>query len=154
MTEKRLTSKLLPFAAKKIGSNIIISTGKERFSKKVTKEEGEAILKKIELYNKRPSDDKKKQIIKLVAPEAAKKSSEVEKIKSKAKGLKSQVKKAAKKNKTVNKDAKTFLVELEELLQSDETAVDTLQKILDKYKRVEEAKPAAVAAPVIRRGEY
>jgi len=144
------------FAAKKVGSNAIATIGKERFARKVTKEEWETISKKIGLYNKRPSENSKKALIKLLTPEAAKVKEEKEKVEAKVKGLKQQVKKEIKKEKG-NKDKveqKDLLGQLEDLLISDETAVPKLQALLDKFKKVEEKAPAAKESPKPRSGEY
>lgn len=51
---------------KKIGNNLNLVINEQKYSKRVTKEEGEAILKKIALYNKKNSDKLEQDIIALM----------------------------------------------------------------------------------------
>jgi hypothetical protein len=80
----------------KLGANLIIQLGTERWSRKVTIEESDIIKKKVLLYNKKPNDNLKLQIVKLMTPETVKKQQEKEKKEAQAKGVKQQVKKAEK----------------------------------------------------------
>jgi len=157
-----VVSSFKSFSAKKIGTNIIVMGEKEdgtseKLSRKVTKEEGDVIIKKITLFNKKPSDKVGKDIIKLVTPDAVKNKEEKEATETKVKALTKQVKKASKTDKSVEgvKERKSILEELEELLSTDTTAVDKLQALLNKYKKVEEkVAPKATASTSIRTGEY
>lgn len=131
------------FAAKKIGANMIATVGTERYARKVTMEESEVIMKKITLYNKRPTETSKKALIKLLTPETVKAKEEKEKVEAKVKGLKQQVKKEIKKEKG-NKDnieQKDLLGQLEDLFAADSEAVDKIQALLNKYKKAEEKAP-------------
>lgn len=142
------------FAAKKIGGNLIVTIDKERFSKKVSAEEAEIILKKVALYNKRPSDTAKKAIVKMLTPEATKLTEQKETIKAKAKGIKQQLKKQVKGSKVATSPERNLLTELEEMLTADATAVDKFQELLNRFKKVEAARPEAVASSAPRRGEH
>lgn len=93
---KTSPSKSEEFSAKKIGANLIVTIGTERYARKVSKEEGETILGKITIYNKKPTDSKKKEIIKLLAPVGTKVEEEKEKTKAQIKGVKHQAKKEGK----------------------------------------------------------
>lgn len=145
------------FVAKKIGANLIVTIGKgkneERYGKKVTLEEAELVMRKMVNYNKRPTEGGKATIIKLLTPEATKIKEEQEKNKAKAKGLKQQIKKETKKS-MEDKPKRNILEEIEELVSTDDTAIPRLQAILDKFKKVEEAKPAPVAAKQRMTGEH
>lgn len=81
------------FAAKKIGANMVAKLGDEKYSRKVTMEEGEKIFKEIKIYNKKPSEERKQKIIKLLTPEATKVKEAKEKQDSKIKGVNQQLKK-------------------------------------------------------------
>lgn len=81
------------FVAKKIGANLIATFNNEKYSKRVTKEEADVVMKKMEMYNKKPSDRMKSQIITLLTPAttAAKKQAEV--VEMKKKGYQKLIKK-------------------------------------------------------------
>jgi hypothetical protein len=158
---KKSTSKKTPvaegkFIAKGLGVTLIVTVEgtKERYSKKMSKEEKAAVIKEMEAYNKRPSATRKKKIIGLLAPEAVKKAAVKEATTAKIKGLKSQVKKIKKTNKKEEKEEKSILVQLEEALTQDATAVDKLQAILDKFKKKDEkVVPVAAVTSSPRGGE-
>lgn len=134
------------FQAKKLGANLIatVKGTQERYARKVNKEEGETIMKKMELYNKKPSAKLKTEIVKLMQPAAAIIAKEKEAVEAKAKGLKQQIKKETKKSKvSVDKVSKSLIEQLEEEIEYDGTAIPKLQAILDKYKKVEANAPTA-----------
>jgi transcriptional regulator NrdR family protein len=144
------------FTAKKIGANLIVSVvgTTEKFTRKVTAEEGEKIMRKMALYNKKPTESGKKALIKLLTPELTKKKEDKEKVAVKTKAIKKQIKKItkreAKKEAVAVEGRKDLMTELTELLTTDETAVGRLQALLNKFKKVEEAVPTATAAPTRR----
>lgn len=158
---KVATSPYVSFSAKKIGANIIVIGQKQdgtsdRLSRKVTKEEAEVISKKIALFNKKPSEATGKAIVKLTTPEAAKKQEEKETNEVKVKSLAKKVKQAAKQDKSSKEivERKNVLEELEELLTNDETAVERIEVLLKKFKKVEDkVVPAAVPSSYRRPGE-
>ncbi len=144
------------FQAKKLGANLIatVKGTQERYARKVSKEEGEAIMKKMELHNKRPSAKLKDEIIGLMQPVTVAAKVEEEKTEAKTKGLKQQIKKETKKSKvSVDKDHKSLVQQLEDEIKNDETAIPKLQAILDKYKKVEDKKPEAQQTSSPRSGE-
>lgn len=112
-------------------------------------------MKKAEMYNKKPTEMLKNAIIKLMTPAETKAKEETDKLKAKSKGLKQQVKKETRKggDKKVAKEKFDLLDALDKALTEDATAVDKFQKLLDKFKKVEEAVPIAVSTPTPRKGE-
>lgn len=145
------------FQAKKLGANLIatVKGTTERYARKVTKEEGETIMNKMELYNKRPSAKLKNEIVKLMQPATTTIVKEKEVAEAKTKGLKQQIKKETKKSKvSVDKDKKSLISQLEEELVKDPSAAPKLQAILEKYKKVEEKAPVAISTHSPRGGEY
>lgn len=151
------TEVLEQFKAKKIGANMIATMGTEKYSRKVSKEEGDAIIKKITLYNKKPNETAKKAIIKMLTPESVKIKEEKEKNQAKVKGLKQQIKKESKKgvgvDKKVKKENKDLLGQLEDMLTDNPDAVDKLQALLNKFKKHEEKAPKERYTTNPRRGE-
>ena len=89
-------------------------------------------------------------------PEETKKKETKEKVAAQVKGLKKQAKKAVKQDKVMKEEQKDFLTQLEELLDTDDTAADKLQELLNKRKKVEQVIPpvAPVQTSSPRRGEY
>lgn len=146
------------FAAKKIGVNFIATLKEDgkstKYSKKVTPEETEVLKKKIELYNRKPSDTLKETIIKLLAPEAVKKEKVKEDLTAKVKGIKQQAKKATKAVTKVSKEEKDVLKTLEADLTAGSVTVQEAQAIVNKFKKVEEVKASAVISSYRRSGEY
>lgn len=146
------------FVAKKLGANLIatIEGSTERYAKKVSIEEGKLIMDKMAIYNKRPSNAKKQEIIALLTPEAIKVKKEKETLVAKAKGVKQQVKKEIKKSKSKSdiKEHKSLLEQLEAEIQADEAAIPRIQAILDKFKKVEKKAPEPVHTLTPRDGEY
>lgn len=149
------TEALEKIKAKKIGANIVVTIGTEKYTKKGTAEEWEEIKKKVELYEKKPSEAGRKAILKLAAPETIKAKEVKEKNEAKAKGIKQQIKKENKKEKpkVVEAEKKSLIAQLEEELSDHPESVDALQKILDKFKKVEEKAPIAQYTKNPRRGE-
>jgi len=141
------------FAAKKIGARIVANLGAGRFSKSVTKEEYQVLADKIAIYNKKPTEQKQKAIVKLLTPEASKKKEEKEIIEVKVKAVKKQIKKAAKITKKAPSEKRNLIQEFEDLVTTDETAIPKLQAILDRFKKVEEKAPTPQVTPAPRSGE-
>ncbi len=94
--QKNTPSSITKFVGKKIGVNIIVTHGKEKYSTKASKEDSEKIMQKIALYNKKPSDSLKNQIVKLLAPKTTEKKKEKEKVETEIKGYKKLAKKEIK----------------------------------------------------------
>lgn len=134
------------FSAKKIGkTTLIVTFQKKNYTLKGTSEENiKKITDKITLYNKQAKDTTRDAILKMVQPEAAKEAKKKDKVVAAKKGVKQQVKKVIKKEKAKDK-AQTidFISALDEFLSSDETAVEKIQAVLDKYKKVEKEIPQA-----------
>lgn len=144
------------FQAKKLGANLIatVKGTSERYARKVSKEEAEVIMKKMELHNKKPNAKLKAEIVALMQPATVAAKKEQEKVEAKTKGLKQQIKKETKKSKVkVDQAQKSLVQQLEEEISKDETAIPKLQAILNKYKKVEEKKPEAVTTSNPRGGE-
>lgn len=152
---------------KKLGSKLVLTPAKG--AKPITRspatdKDYDAISKKVELYNKQPKDTTKAAILAMMQPKQAAEKAHTEKVVAAKKGIKQQIKKATKTMKTKGDEAiiapqRNLLEELDALLSSDPKAVDSLQALLNKYKKTEETKPEEIkphaqASPVRRRGEY
>lgn len=119
------------FAAKKVGSNLIVTIGTERYSRKVTSEEWESISKKILLYNKKPSEASKRAIVKILQPATTKDKEAKEVAETKIKGLEKQLKKkgkeevkvAAKAKKVVKSEANKSTSEGAEMIAYTKTGI-------------------------------
>jgi hypothetical protein len=140
------------FKAKKIGANIIVTYNSEKYSRKVSKEESEILMRKMAFYNKKPSETGKKSIIKLLTPETTKRAKQKEETEAKIKGYKKLQKKENKKSKITESVKRDIMEELEEALASNKDNIPKVQSILDKFKEVEI--PKKEESPYGRRGEY
>lgn len=98
-TSPKKATEPLKFAGKKVGNKFIATLGTEKFSATVTKEQADVLIKKITLYNKKPTELNKKSIIKLLSPKAVEVKKTIEKQEAKKKGYE----KLVKKEKTGNK---------------------------------------------------
>lgn len=132
-------------SGKKLGANFILTIKEENkdtitLSRKVTMEEGAKLYKEIETFNKKASEKRFKDIIKLITPEAVKKAQTVENTKAAVKGIKQQVKKQVKakgKNGDVQEE-KNFLTLMEDFLKSEESpevAVEKIDAVLAKFRK-------------------
>lgn len=125
------------FQAKKIGANIIVTFNSEKYSRKVSKDESDILMRKMSFYNKKPSETGKRIIVKLLTPEATKKVVEKEKVEAEIKGYKKLQKKADKKTKVSETVKKDIMQELEEVLQVDKESIVKVEAILAKFKTIE-----------------
>src|ERR1044072_1226093 len=96
--KQELKAKPEQFSAKKVGTNLIVTFGKnkERWQKKVTADEFKKISDKITLYNKQPKDSTYDAIVKLMTPVESEKKATKEKVTAAKKGIKQQIKKETK----------------------------------------------------------
>ena|SRR5580765_7369743 len=142
-------------SAKKIGVNMIATIDGKKYSAKLSAENVEAVKKRIELYNKRPSETGKKAIIKLLTPETVKKEATKEKLKTKEKGYKKLVKRSIKqiKAKSADKETRILIRDVEEALVAEDISVAELEELLRRAKGIEEKAPREQYTKDPRRGE-
>lgn len=129
------------FSAKVLGKTLIVTFGKNKTTwtkKSATEAEIKKIKDKIALYNKQPKDATYNAIEKLMQPEKIEKAAKTEKVKAAKKGIKQQIKKEAKKEAKAPEVQKDFLTQLDELLASDDKAVEKLEALLVKHKKAKE----------------
>lgn len=143
------------FVAKKIGANLIATFNKEKYARKVSKEEASIVMKKMEMYNKKPSDRMKAQIVKLLTPATIKAKQDEEAIEAKAKGIKHQIKKEVKRSKSKDseKERINLIEQVETAIRKNEVDVEQLQAMVDRYKKVEEKAPLSEQTTTPWRGE-
>jgi hypothetical protein len=91
----------------------------------------------------------------MMSPAEVKAKDDKEKATAKVKGLKQQIKKEVKKTGSRKADAPKFdlLAELDKALTDSPESVDKFQKLLDKFKKVEEKAPVAETTRSPRGGE-
>lgn len=158
VTKKADTKKVVDtkekFSIKRIGNNVVARFGSKGYSKKFSNEkEIENILNKAKLYDKKPTESRKNEIIKLLTPVATKKSEKAVVAKSVKRKIAKEVKKQEESKEKV--DQKSLLEQLEDELTTNPESVDALQTLLDKFKKPIES-TAAVATPTSkpRSGEF
>lgn len=145
------------FSAKLLGTTLIVTFQKKNYTRKaISKVDAKKITDKITLYNKQPKDSTRDTILKMVQPEMVKEDKKKDKVVAAKKGIKQQVKKVIKKEKAKDKGQTIdFIGALDAFLASDETAVDKIQAVLDKYKKVAPPIPeATVYEKPVRREAY
>lgn len=134
MKQKSTLQKIVLFSAKKIGTNIIVTLGKARYSIKGDKEKFDSISRKIVLHNNKPSDAKAKQIISLLTTE----NKEVLKLKGLKKITKKKIKQESPKTSLKKKILEETIVEVE--TEEKELTVADLAQAVQETKKVEEPK--------------
>jgi len=141
------------FSLKKIGANVIATLdGKKAGSRKISQEDYEIIVRKVTLYNKKPSETAKNTILKLLSPETTKKVKQKEDTETKIKGYKKLQKKESKKGRVIETVRKDVMEELEEMLETNKDNIGKVEAILAKFKKVEI--PVKETSSIPRRGEY
>lgn len=140
------------FQARKIGVNLIITQGKDRYARKVSKEDAEVIMKKVELYNRKPTESNKKTIIRLMTPATTKKAETKERVEATVKGYKKLQKKQAKKSKISEHIKDDVMGELSKVLEEGRTTIGRMEDLLGKFANV--AVPEKEISKTSSPGEY
>lgn len=121
---------------KQIGQNMIVIIDNEQYSKKIIDTKDRDSLKnKVLLYNKKPSDSLKNQILKIISPTVVAKETKAIKKKGLEKAIKKESKKSSKsKNKGKNDNLVTKVeIEFKEGNFSEEE-INRLESLLRKKK--------------------
>lgn len=139
--------------AKQIGLSMLLVIDGKKYSKKCTKEEISSIKNKVLLYEKKPSETLKKQILKLIDKTIIEK----ETIKAKEKGLKKAIKKSKSKVIKKKEESKSLVDQVEQEFKEGnltESEIKQLEDLLRKQKVSLQIEEKPQTAPIRRSGEY